>query len=220
MPAGFRFCAKLPRKLSHTGDLREQGEAVAAFQRLLAPLGARVAPFWLQLPASFGPSRLAELATFIDDFRLPLAVEVRHPAFFARDEAERALNRLLRDSATERVCLDSRPLFSCHDGTAAVLHAQARKPRVPPRPTAFSASPQLRFIGHPVLEANDAFLVPWIAKVAGWMEQGLRPCVFLHTSDNRLAPQLALRFHSLLMARLPGLPALPTGTAQDQLTLL
>ncbi len=24
MPAGFRFCAKLPREISHAGDLREQ----------------------------------------------------------------------------------------------------------------------------------------------------------------------------------------------------
>ena len=34
--------------------------------------------------------------------------------------------------------------------------------------------------------------------------------MFLHTSDNRLAAQLALRFHAKLMTRLPGLPPLPT----------
>lgn len=66
----------------------------------------------------------------------------------------------------------------------------------------------MRFIGHPELEANDPFLVPWVEKVAGWIEEGRTPYVFLHTSDNRLAAQLAMRFHQQLMARLPGLPAL------------
>ena len=35
---------------------------------MLAPLGARVAPLWLQLPASFGPQRLGELLAWLDEF--------------------------------------------------------------------------------------------------------------------------------------------------------
>jgi uncharacterized protein YecE (DUF72 family) len=104
-----------------------------------------------------------------------------------------------------------------------VLHAQAKKPRLPLRPTAFSQSPQLRFIGHPELTANDSFMQPWLDKVAGWVEEGRTPYVFLHTSDNRLAPQLAERFHRQLMLRLPGLVALPElhGEAEvEQLGLL
>lgn len=224
MPAGFRFCAKLPRDISHAGDLREQLAAADDFRRLLAPLGARVAPFWLQLPASFGPQRLAELCAFIEHWAGPgLAVELRHPAFFARGEEERALNRLLLERAVERICLDARALFSCLAQEPAVLHAQAKKPRLPVRPTAFSQAPQLRFIGHPELAANDRFMAPWLAKVAGWIEDGRTPYVFLHTSDNRLAPQLARRFHGQLMARLPGLPALPELLAEpaaEQLGLL
>ena len=210
MPAHLRFCAKLPREISHGGDLREQLSAAEDFRRLLAPLGRRVAPYWLQLSASFGPARLAELAGFIEPWMAgELAVEVRHPAFFARGDEERALNRLLHERGIERICLDSRALFSCASSAPAVLHAQAKKPRLPLRPTAFSPSPQLRFIGHPELLANDPFMTPWLDKVAGWIEEGRTPYVFLHTSDNRLAPQLAQRFHQQLMLRLPGLAALP-----------
>lgn len=210
MPAHLRFCAKLPREISHGGDLREQLSAAEDFRRLLAPLGQRVAPYWLQLPASFGPVRLPELAGFIEPWMAgELAVEVRHPAFFARGDEERALNRLLHERGIERICLDSRALFSCASSAPAVLHAQAKKPRLPLRPTAFSPSPQLRFIGHPELLANDPFMAPWLDKVAGWIEEGRTPYVFLHTSDNRLAPQLAERFHRQLMLRLPGLAALP-----------
>jgi len=79
---------------------------------------------------------------------------------------------------------------------------------VPPRPTAFSNSPQVRFIGHPQVQANEPFLTPWVEKIAGWIEEGRTPYIFLHTADNLFAPALARRFHERLMERLPGLPAL------------
>lgn len=209
MPAHFRFTAKFPGDISHAGDLREQLTAAHTFVELLKPLGARVAPFWLQLPAMFGPARLGELLSFIDEIGVPVAVEVRNQAFFAKGEEERLLNRLLHERGIERICLDPRALFSCTSRDPGVLHAQSKKPRVPPRPTAFSQHPQVRFIGHPELEANEPFLQPWLDKVAGWIEEGRSPYVFLHTADNRLAAALAQRFHQRLMERLPGLPALP-----------
>ncbi|KMM80248.1 DUF72 domain-containing protein [Pseudomonas deceptionensis] len=209
MPGHFRFTAKFPRDISHGGDLREQGHAAEDFLQLLRPLGARVAPLWLQLPASFGPQRLAELMSFVDALERPLAVEVRHPEFFAKGDAERLLNRLLMDRAVERICLDPRALFSCTSTDPAVLHAQSKKPKVPPRPAAFTQFPQVRFIGRPELEANDPYLRPWVEKVAGWIEEGRTPYVFLHTPDNHRAPELARRFHQQLSERLPGLPALP-----------
>ncbi|WP_166360026.1 DUF72 domain-containing protein [Pseudomonas akapageensis] len=209
MPEHFRFTAKFPRDISHSGDLRQQVTAAEDFFSLLKPLGQRVSPFWLQLPATFSPMQLAELAGFLDALDRPLAVEVRHPAFFAKGDEERLLNRILLDRGVERICLDPRALFSCNSSAPAVLHAQSKKPRVPPRPAAFSQSPQVRFIGHPELAANEPFLLPWLDKVAGWIEEGRTPYIFLHTSDNYLAPALAQRFHRGLMERLPGLPALP-----------
>ncbi|MHA5871309.1 DUF72 domain-containing protein, partial [Pseudomonas aeruginosa] len=83
MPAGFRFCAKFPRDISHEGDLRERLGAADDFLELLAPLGERVSPLWLQLSAAFTPQRLGELLYFLDELSpRRIAVEVRHPAFF------------------------------------------------------------------------------------------------------------------------------------------
>lgn len=209
LPARFRLTAKFPGDISHSDDLRAQLDAAHAFIELLAPLGDRVDPFWLQLPRGFSPHRLGELAAFIDELGRPLAVEVRHPRLFARGEEERQLNRLLLDRGVERICLDPRALFSCTSNDPAVLHAQSKKPRVPPRPAALTQRPQVRFIGHPQLEANDPFLAPWVEKVAGWIEEGRTPYVFLHTPDNIQAPLLARRFHEQLSVRLPGLPPLP-----------
>jgi len=223
MPEHFRFTAKFPGDISHGGDLRERQVAVDTFLQLLSPLGERVSPFWLQLSKAFTPNRLPELAGFIDALQRPLAVEVRHDEFFAKGDAERRLNRLLLDRGVERICLDPRALFSCTSTDPAVLHAQSKKPRVPPRPAAFTQFPQVRFIGHPVLEANEPFLTPWVEKIAGWIEEGRTPYIFLHTSDNLLAAKLAQHFHRRLMSRLPGLPALPElyrEPAAEQLGLL
>ncbi|MCH4877259.1 DUF72 domain-containing protein [Pseudomonas sp. TMW22090] len=223
MPEHFRFTAKFPGDISHNGDLREQLTAAETFLQLLSPLGERVSPLWLQLPKSFTPQRLPELAGFIDALERPLAVEVRHREFFAKGDSERILNRLLRDRGIERICLDPRALFSCTSTDPAVLDAQAKKPNVATRPAAFTQSPQVRFIGHPQLEANDPFLVPWVEKIAQWIEEGRTPYIFLHTADNLLAAKLAQRFHTQLMLRLPGLPALPElyrEPAAEQLGLL
>ncbi|CAG8866133.1 hypothetical protein PS627_01901 [Pseudomonas fluorescens] len=223
MPVHFRFTAKFPRDISHAGDLRERVDAAFDFMRLLAPLGHRVAPYWLQLPAAFGPSRVGELMHFLDEVGAPLAVEVRNEAFFARGEPERQLNRLLHDRGVERICLDPRALFSCTSRETGVLHAQAKKPNVPPRPAAFSQHPQVRFIGHPLLEANEPFLLPWLDKVAAWVEEGRSPYVFLHTADNLQAAALARLFHQRLMERLPGLAPLaelPRAPEVEQLGLL
>ena len=223
MPEHFRFTAKFPREISHGGDLREQLTAADTFVQLLKPLGERVSPLWLQLSKSFTPQRLPELAGFIDALERPLAVEVRHDDFFARGDSERMLNRLLLDRGVERICLDPRALFSCTSTEPSVLHAQSKKPRVPPRPAAFTRFPQVRFIGHPLLEANDPFLLPWVEKIALWIEEGRTPYIFLHTADNLLAAKLAQRFHGMLMQRLPGLAALAElyrEPATEQLGLL
>ena len=223
MPGHFRFTAKFPREISHGGDLREQLTAAETFTQLLSPLGERVSPLWLQLSKSFTPQRLPELAGFIDGLQRPLAVEVRHDDFFAKGDSERELNRLLLDRGVERICLDPRALFSCTSTEPSVLHAQSKKPRVPPRPAAFTQFPQVRFIGHPQLEANDPFLEPWVEKIALWIEEGRTPYIFLHTADNLLAAKLAQRFHTRLMLRLPGLLALPElyrEPAAEQLGLL
>lgn len=222
MPEGFRFCAKLPREISQAPNLHDVLDLVLSFRALVAPLGQRVAPFWLQLPATFGPARLGELAHVIDILDRPLAVEVRHTAFFAKGEEERALNRLLLERGVERICMDTRALFSCQSNDPALLHAQSKKPRLPVRPAAFSQFPQVRFVGHPELGANDRFLTPWLDKVASWIEAGKQPHVYLHTPDNRLAPDLAMRFHDQLTQRLPGLPPLtvPAMQSESQLSLL
>lgn len=216
-PAGFRFCFKFPRTISHERQLRDTATETREFLDRMTPLTDRLGPLMLQLPPAFGPEGLETLDTFLDtlpgDF--DYAVEVRHRAFFAKDEAERRLNRLLADRGIDRVVLDSRALFSTPAPDAATREAQRKKPRLPVHAIATATRPLLRYIGHPDPAHNDAFLAPWLDKLDQWLDEGREPYVFIHTPDNDLAPVLAARFHEHFRER-RAVAALPEWPGRTQ----
>lgn len=192
-PDSFRFCFKLPRTITHERRLRNTEQALDSFLRRIEPLGARLGPIQIQLPASFGPTDLNALAAFIDEVPTEFrwAVEVRHPAFFAGGDAERPLDDLLAANGVNRVILDSRALFAAPAITEAERDAYAAKPRLPVRPVATADEPLVRLIGQSDIDRTLAMWQPWFTKLAEWLTQGLRPHVFAHTPDNRDAPELA-----------------------------
>lgn len=195
-PAGFRFVFKVPREITHERRLRGVDDELAAFCARMAPLGARLGPTSVQLPASFGPRDLPVLEAFL--CRLPhdrpWAVEVRHPAFSAGGDVERALNDVLHDHGVNRVLLDSRALFAAPAVTPAEVAAYGAKPRLAVRPVATGPYPIIRFIGQSAAAANPAFWQPWLAKLALWLGQGRSPFFFVHTPDNSEALGLAATF--------------------------
>ena len=210
-PADFRFCFKLPRHITHERRLADVGEEVEAFVALLAPLGPRVGPLQIQLPASFGPDGLGRLDEVLTrrDRRHEWAVEVRHRDFFAGGPAERPLDDLLAAHGVNRVILDSRALFDTPPETPAEHDAWNAKPRVPVRPVATAGHPLVRLIGHRDPDAAVARWEPWFDKLASWVRAGLEPHVFTHTPDNAVAPLLARRVWAEVARRVPDLEPLP-----------
>lgn len=221
VPDDFRFLLKFPRLITHDLMLAGVGDDVRAFLDIVEPLKEVLGPFLVQLPAAFGPDRLGHLWRFVDALPEPLscAVEVRHRAFFNKGEEERALNRGLRERNIARVCFDSRALFSAAPDNAATIDAQRKKPRVPVHLLPVDAPPVIRFIGHPDLASNRHFMAPWVERIAGWIEAGRRPFVFVHMPDNGDALLLAALWSELLNERLPHVPALGLEAALPQLGL-
>ncbi|WP_066014762.1 DUF72 domain-containing protein [Endozoicomonas atrinae] len=193
---GFRFCFKLPKEVTHTGQLYNSDVLEQFFERLDV-LKDSLGPFMIQLPASFGPSRFTELERFLRS--LPehycYAVEVRHPAFFAKGNEERYLNRLLMELAVDRVCFDSRSLFSRPARNEAERDAQAKKPRLPVHAIATGQRPLIRFIGLGDMACDEQYLVPWKHKLREWVSEGKQPYFFMHSPSNREVPFLAESFH-------------------------
>ncbi len=202
-PETFRFLFKLPRSITHERRLLDAQGELAAFCDRLAPLGVRLGPVSIQLPASFGPDQLPALAAFLAEVPTQgwsWAVEVRHHAFFDGGSTERALNDLCFEHGVNRVILDSRALFSQPPRHDIERVAQDAKPRLPVRPTAPAEQPVVRFIGHLQAEVSAAHWQRWFAPVQRWLDQGRSPTVFFHTADNVDAPFQALRFWRELAA--------------------
>ncbi|MFP3977598.1 DUF72 domain-containing protein [Marinobacter sp. KMM 10035] len=221
VPDSFRFLLKFPRNITHDRLLSGVDADMRDFLTIVAPLEDVLGPFLLQLPAAFGPMHLNNLWQFIDALPAPLTctVEVRHSAFFSKGEAERILNRGLRERNIARVCMDTRALFAATPDNEVTIEAQRKKPRVPVHLLPGDAEPVIRYIGHPNLEANRYYLAPWVERVATWIEENRRPYFFLHMPDIGDALALTEIWAELLSARVDGLDALRFNEKQPQLGL-
>jgi uncharacterized protein YecE (DUF72 family) len=209
---GFRFVVKLPKSITHERRLGGgEDEEVRAFLDAIEPLERRVHAVWVQLPASFGPAALDDLAGFLR--RLPrthrYAVEVRHRAFFIDPRAERLLEGVLGGADAEWIPFDTTVLFQRPPASDAEREAWTRKPRLPRRSRALTDRPIVRYLGRDATERTIQGWEHWIEVVSGWLREGRSPTVFIHTPDNAAALPLARRFHADVRARLPGLEPLP-----------
>jgi len=212
-PETFRFCPKLPRLYSHSGELMPHLDAALAFLTTLQRLGSRLGPMFLQLPPSYGPDRLPDLAQFLTRWPrqiAPITVEVRHRDWFQQPHCDR-LHDLLKQLTVGRVLLDTRPMY---DGQAdglddPQLASERRKPNVPLHPVATSDICLVRYISHPDLNFNEPYLLEWIPRLQSWLEQGKTVYLFIHCPDEARSPAIARHFYDALKIAYPSLPALP-----------
>ncbi|MFD2179975.1 DUF72 domain-containing protein [Veronia pacifica] len=220
----FRFTFKFPKAVTHQLMLKHADAMVSEFLSLMSPLHERVGMWTIQLPATFGPESLVALKNFLAGMPqgFHLGVEVRHPAFFAKGDEEKALNALLMEKRVDRIIMDSRPVFAVKADTPALVDAQQKKPRVKVHAISTHHTPMVRFIGDPTLERNDSFFSPWLTKLTEWIEAGKNPYLMIHTADNTEAPELAQHFYRQLSQQLslPTLASLKPNDDGDQLSLL
>ncbi len=199
-PPTFRFCFKFPRVISHDKRLIEAEGETGHFLELMAPLGQRLGPFFLQLPPTFGAGELPALESYLSALPLTFryAIEVRHLDFFDEGAQEAELESLLTALDMDRVCFDGRGLWSAAPDEEATQVAQRKKPKVPVRFSATATTPFVRYIAHPEVEANLSLLAEWAEVLAHWLDEGRTPYFFAHAPDDFYAPRLARHFHRLL----------------------
>ena len=214
----FRFCFKFPATISHQAALRQCDDLKQEFFSRLAPLAGRIGQYWLQLPATFGPQDLPALWAFLDGLpdAFTYGVEVRHPQFFAKGDAEQALNRGLHQRGVNRVILDSRPVHTAIPTTQEIIDAQRKKPKVPVHALVTAKNPMVRFIGSDDMMQNQAMFAPWLEKLAQW-QHTTTPYLFLHTPDIAQAPELVHSLWDALHSVLPELGSAPSIPQQSSL---
>ncbi|MGP2048534.1 DUF72 domain-containing protein [Klebsiella aerogenes] len=214
----FRFCFKFPATISHQAALRDCDDLSHEFFTRLAPLESRIGQYWLQLPATFGPRDLPALWQFLDTLpkNFTYGVEVRHPEFFAKGDAEQQLNRGLHQRNANRVILDSRPVHSAVARNPAMIDAQKKKPKVPVHAVMTAEQPMVRFIGSDDMAQNRELFRVWLQTLPKW-HQSATPWLFLHTPDIAQAPELVDTLWEDLRAVLPGVGAAPSIPQQSSL---
>lgn len=209
VPENFRFTFKFPQQLSHQSNILREPSLLDLSLRRFSLFEDKLGCLMLQLPASFGPSRLEELREFLKGLpaEFTYAVEVRHLGFFDKSENERRFNQLLSEFGINRVIMDTRGLFSCKESQDPLVQdVQRKKPKVPTNVIATAEQPIVRFVGHPQLEKNADFLLPWVHKIKLWLDEGKTPYLFFHMPDNSMAPWLAEFFFGLYRQHFPDSP--------------
>jgi uncharacterized protein YecE (DUF72 family) len=208
-PAGFQFCLKLPRSITHGGPLAPHIAAALRFIDQMQGLGDRLGPFFAQLPPHYGPQQFADLTTFLT--ALPrdahdFALEVRHPDWFQPAPADR-LNHLLERLGMGRVILDTRPIYDCADDPQVA--SERKKPRLPLQPKVTAPFSIVRYISHPDRDFNRTYLQEWVERIDQWQQQGIRIYVFVHCPVEAKSPTNARLFQMLLEQHGVPVPALP-----------
>ena len=130
------------------------------------------------------------------------------------------MNDLLSVTATERVWMDTRALRTASEPWDEPTRlAINRKPNLPIYPIGLGPSPMIRYVAHPHIEANRAWLNDWAKVFAAWLNEGRRPFFFAHYPGETLAPQVANLFYKLLRTHRPKCPERPIWPCERQLTL-
>jgi uncharacterized protein YecE (DUF72 family) len=208
-PPTFRICPKVSRSISHEAHLESSREQTLLFVDRMRSLGTRLGPMFLQLPPSFGPAHLPQLEAFLSfwptDVRL--AVEVRHPDFYAEHHAS-TLNTLLAGYDAARVMMDTRPIRTGSTQEQEVLQARERKPNLPFQIAITTDFAFLRYIGHPHMEVNEPFLESWAQQLGQWLKQGIALYVFCHCPFEKYSPDICAALYQRVSAVVP-LPPLP-----------
>ena len=221
-PPGFEFCLKLPRDITHKGLLQPHIPEALQFLQQMRSLGQHLGPIFAQLPPSYAPTAIDDLAAFLEAWqqtKANLALEVRHHDWFTEPHASQ-LTALLERLRVGRVLLDSRPIYTGDNDPQ--LQSERRKPKLPVEFSVTAPFSLIRFISHPNLSVNQPFMEEWVRQIQQWLQQGTQIYFFVHCPIEERSPSTARYFQNLLEQNGVAVPPLPWNNLDhppNQLTL-
>lgn len=215
-PAGFKFCLKFPRAITHNGLLAPYILQAQAFIPKMQELGDRLGVMFIQLPPNYSPSTgLADLTAFLTQLPcrdVSIALEVRHLDWFKSPHREQ-LNELLCKLGIGRVILDSRPIYE--PTTDEKIAFECKKPRVPIELSLTAPFSLIRYVSHPILSANQHWLEGWTSQIQTWLQQDTQIYLFVHCPIEARSPINARYLYEMLTRSGIPLAALPPQFTHD-----
>ena len=179
VPDSFRFCPKLPREVTHDRSLIDVDESMERTLEAFAGFGSKLGRAWGTLAPSFGIERMPHLVQFLERWssQLPLAIELRHPAWFSDSGASEAIFECFTDLGVTAIQTDVA-------GRRDVLHMRLTTPDT-----------MLRFVGNQFHPTDYSRLDDWVERLANWREHGLeRAFLYFHQKSDPEAVGLAQAF--------------------------
>ena len=177
----FRFFPKLPQAISHDAFFNANcHDLIQQFCSHIITFDHKLGCCLLQLPARADIRYLPHLERFLDQFPdfIPLAVELRHPSWFA-EPAFDVLSALLQQRQVGLVITDTA-------GARDILHMRLTTPTI-----------FIRFVGNNLHETDYQRLDEWAYRLSDWCEQGIESIYFflhVHTKQTPHPADLAAYF--------------------------
>ena len=210
--ARFKFCPKFPKTITHQGLLEPKIDRALNFCQIISGLENKLGIIFAQLPPNYSPQYIEDLKCFLQAIKsYNIALEVRHPDWFISPFKEQ-LNELLIELNIARVLLDTRPIYNCQTGAFSncgnrsgvalqndpQINSRRRKPNVPLEPIVTNQYAFVRFISHPEIEYNRAYLNEWAKQVSKWLTADITVYFFVHCPLEEKSPKTANYFKDLL----------------------
>jgi uncharacterized protein YecE (DUF72 family) len=186
-PENFKFCPKFPQPISHDRMLIGCESMTYEFCNAILGLENRLGTTFLQLAPSFEPKHLKSLENYLKIIpkELPLTVEFRNQNWFQNQSAWESVSQLLIDAKVGTVITDV-------SGRRDVLHQTLTTPQF-----------TLRFVGNELHPTDYQRIDDWIDRLEDWVQRGLqRAYIFVHSGDNRYAPELTKYWIQQLNSRI------------------
>lgn len=179
VPEGFLFCPKVPQFITHRRNMLGNPEMIDQFILRLVALGDHLGPCIMQMPPYFGPDRLPELASLLEALPgdIEMALELRHPAWFADAGAQDEVFALMEACGVHAVISDV-------GGRRDALHMRLSSRKL-----------LVRFNGHNLHPTDYTRLDAWALQLQAWLEGGLEEVFFfMHQPEQGLGADLARYF--------------------------
>ncbi|MCM8541012.1 MAG: DUF72 domain-containing protein [Lentisphaeraceae bacterium] len=204
VPDTFRFVFKIPKLITHQLMLQNVQDELNEFLKLMEPVHDVTGMFHIQLPPSFSAKNLPILEDFISHCpkHLPWALEVRHKDWFDEAENEQKLDDLLLKHGITRIHFNTEALFRKKPETVALKESWAKKPRNPDRWSVTTPNPAVRYISCDLVHESLKDASKLLQAAAYWIENDLKPYIFLHSPGNVITPKLCKEFHSILQRKI------------------
>ncbi len=185
VPANFKFFPKVNRYISHLKWLNDIEERTDDFIDSIVHFKEKLGTTFLQLRGKFRPKFFDRVQHFVEYWPegIPLAVELRHPDWFAGDVAD-----------------DLYALFEEHNLANVITDTAGRRDLLHMRPT--NNEVFIRYVGanHPT---DFDRLDEWAGRLEQWIDAGLGNIhFFVHQNKERKSPELSAHFIKALNDRL------------------